>query len=70
MDDGLTLDLVVEPDLIPVLLRLDGTQTLGAIAAEIAAGTADDVDRIRARVVGFVRMLVERGIAVPEGDTV
>jgi hypothetical protein len=64
-DQGLALATAVEPELIPAVLRLDGSQTVADIAREIADATGGDVDALTDGVVGLVRSLLDRGIALP-----
>jgi SAM-dependent methyltransferase len=61
LEEGLGNRLAVVPDLIPVLLRLDGSQTLGAIVDEVAEGTSADPAELLGRASGFVRELLEGG---------
>lgn len=66
LDEGLGTPLTFEPDLIPVLLRLDGSQRLREIVAEVA-GAADHAERgaLTKRSLGLVRELLARGFALP-----
>jgi hypothetical protein len=61
-DEGLALSFKVPNDLVPVFLRLDGTQSGREIASELAEDGGDDVDRWEGRVAGFLRLLLERGL--------
>ncbi len=65
LDDGLALAMSVDPDLVTVVLRLDGSQTGREIARELAAATDHDVDGVATRVAGFVRALLELGMVEP-----
>jgi methylase of polypeptide subunit release factors len=65
LDEGLGVRLAVDPDLVPILLRLDGTQPLGEAASEVAQITGGDVDDLADRSIAFVRDLLTRGMAVP-----
>lgn len=66
LDEGLGTPLTIEPDLIPVLLRLDGSQRLREIVAEVK-GAAHDAEHgaLTERTIGLVRELLARGFAVP-----
>ena len=63
LEEGLGNRLLVEPDLIPVLIRLDGTQTLGEIVDEVVEGTGAHRGQLTARVLRFARALLEGGYA-------
>jgi SAM-dependent methyltransferase len=65
LDEGLALPVSIEPDLIPAILRLDGTQTVRDIARELADATGSDRATVAGRVAAIVQALVERGIASP-----
>ncbi|MFL5681377.1 MAG: hypothetical protein ACJ77B_12340, partial [Chloroflexota bacterium] len=65
LEQGLGDRLLVEPDLIPVLIRLDGTQTLQEIVDEVAEGTGAHRGQLTARVLRFARALLESGFATP-----
>ena len=62
-DEGLALSVRVEPDLLPVILRLDGTQRLDEIVQEVADGTGADRPTLQSRATALVRDLLERGFA-------
>lgn len=66
LDEGLGTPLIIEPDLIPVLLRLDGSQRLREIVADVA-GAAEGAERgaMTERSLGLVSELLARGFAVP-----
>jgi methylase of polypeptide subunit release factors len=66
IDEGLGAVLSVDPDLVPILLRLDGTQPLGAAVADVAQITEGDPTELADRSVVFVRELLGRGMAVPQ----
>lgn len=69
LEEGLANRVSVDPDLIPVFLRLDGRQTLREIVEEVAEGTGADRGQLTARTVRFVRSLLEGGLAAPRpGD--
>ncbi|HUQ77643.1 MAG TPA: class I SAM-dependent methyltransferase [Patescibacteria group bacterium] len=65
LDEGLALSVAVEPDMIPVLLRLDGAQVGLDIAREIADATGQDVDATGAQVAAFLRRLLSHGMLEP-----
>jgi SAM-dependent methyltransferase len=65
LEHGLGNRLLVEPDLIPVLIRMDGTQTLQEIADEVADGTGAHRGQLTRRVMQFARALLEGGFATP-----
>jgi hypothetical protein len=65
LEQGLGNRLAVEPDLIPILLRLDGSQTLGSIVDEVAQGTGVDRGELLDRASRFVRQLLEGGFLTP-----
>ena len=65
LDEGLGTPTTIDPDLIPVILRLDGSQVVGDIAREVAEATGADVDAVSRRSVAIVRELFERGVAIP-----
>lgn len=59
---GLGLTTLVEPELIPVLLQLDGERSLRAIVGEVAAATGRDADAVAAGAQALVRRLLEHGL--------
>ena len=61
--DGLGIRVAVDPELVPILLRLDGSQPLGEAAAEVAELTGTEPGALAERSVAFVRGLLERGMA-------
>jgi methylase of polypeptide subunit release factors len=61
---GLAIDLTIDPALIPVVLRLDGSQRLHEIVTEIADGTGQDAGDLTDRVLRLARRLLECGLAV------
>jgi hypothetical protein len=65
LDEGLGVRVAVDPDLVPILLRLDGTQPLGEAVSEVSQITGGDVDDLADRSIAFVRDLLTRGMAVP-----
>jgi SAM-dependent methyltransferase len=65
LHEGLGTSVRIEPDLIPVVLRFDGTQILRDIIDEVAAGTGTNGAVLAMRVVGLVRALLERGMLQP-----
>jgi SAM-dependent methyltransferase len=65
LDEGLGTKVAIEPDLIPMVLRLDGSQVLREIVDEVAAGTGADRDRLTSRVTALVRRMLERGVLQP-----
>lgn len=62
LETGLALRLEVPNELVPVLLRLDGTQSGEDVAREVAAETGGDLDLLRASTAGFLRELLQRGL--------
>jgi methylase of polypeptide subunit release factors len=65
--EGLGTSATIEPDLIPVLLRLDGSQLLAEAVRDVAALTAAQPDALADRAIAFVRDLLARGFAAPAG---
>jgi methylase of polypeptide subunit release factors len=63
--DGLGLHVAVAPDLVPVVLRLDGATPLDDIVTEVAAGTDADPSALRERAVALVVGLLRTGMAAP-----
>lgn len=64
LEDGLGIRMDVDPELVPILLRLDGSQPLGEAATEVAELTGTEPGTLADRSVAFVRDLLERGMAV------
>jgi hypothetical protein len=64
LDEGLGIRAAVDPDLVPVLLRLDGSQPLGEAATEVAELTGAEPAALASQSVAFVRDLLARGLAV------
>jgi SAM-dependent methyltransferase len=64
VEEGLALELTIDPELIPAVLRLDGTQRLSEIVAEISSVTGQDTTDLTSRVVDLGRRLLETGVAV------
>ncbi len=65
LDETLGTDVMVELDLIPLVLRLDGSQTLREIVAEIAAGTGAEASALARRAIDLIRTMLERGVLQP-----
>ncbi len=65
LEEGLGAPVEVEPDLIPVLLRLDGSQLLRNIVAEVAEATGQDPVGLTGQALGLLRELLGRGFIVP-----
>jgi methylase of polypeptide subunit release factors len=65
LQEGLGNRLDIEPDLIPVLLRFDGSQTVAEIVSEVAEGTGVHRRQLTARTLRLVRALLEGGFAEP-----
>jgi methylase of polypeptide subunit release factors len=63
--EGLGIDATIEPDLVPILLRLDGSQLLAEAVRDVAALTGADPDGLADRAVAFVLDLLRRGFAAP-----
>jgi methylase of polypeptide subunit release factors len=62
---GLGVSATIEPELIPILLRLDGSQLLAEAVRDVAALTGADPDGLADRAVAFVLDLLRRGFAAP-----
>ncbi len=67
LDDTIGTAVRIDPDLIPVVLRLDGTQLVESIVAEVADAAGADRLELTARSVALVRAMLERGIVQPPG---
>jgi methylase of polypeptide subunit release factors len=65
LDEGLGTKVTVAPELIPVVLRLDGSQVLDDIVDEVATGTGADRADLATRAVALVRGMLERGVLQP-----
>lgn len=65
LDETLGTDLHVDPDLIPLVLRLDGSQVLQDIVDEIATGTGAEGSALAERAIDLVRTMLERGVLQP-----
>jgi methylase of polypeptide subunit release factors len=65
LEQGLGISATIEPDLIPILLRLDGSQLLAEAVRDVAALTGADPDGLADRAVAFVLDLLRRGFAAP-----
>lgn len=65
LDEGLGTKVIVAPELIPVVLRLDGSQVLDDIVDEVAAGTGADRADLATRAIALVRAMLERGVLHP-----
>ncbi|HEY0442937.1 MAG TPA: methyltransferase [Candidatus Limnocylindrales bacterium] len=65
LQQGVGIPVAIDPDLIPVLLRFDGSQTVGEIVAEVAEGTGVHRGQLTARTLRLVRTLLEGGFAEP-----
>lgn len=61
LEDGLGVSVTVEPDLIPLLLRLDGRQSLEDVIGEVAAASGVDASQLTARAVALIWAMLERG---------
>jgi hypothetical protein len=72
LDEGLGIPIAVEPDLIQMVLRLDGSQRLVEIVDEVAAATGADRESLEFRSVALIRRLLEHGFvaADPTGRSV
>jgi methylase of polypeptide subunit release factors len=62
LDETIGTIVDVEPDLIPVVLRLDGSQVVRDIVDEVAAATGADPADFATRAVALVRAMLERGV--------
>lgn len=65
LDNDLGTRVTVDPDLIPVVLRLDGRQSLRQVVDEAAATSGADPGALTPRAVALVRALLERGYLEP-----
>jgi methylase of polypeptide subunit release factors len=65
LEEGLGTSATIEPDLVPVLLRLDGSQPLGQAVANVAALLEADPAALADRAMAFVLDLLRRGFAAP-----
>ncbi|MFL5643699.1 MAG: methyltransferase [Chloroflexota bacterium] len=65
LDEGLALSTSLDPDLVAVVLRLDGSQSGREIAQEVAAATDQDIESVATRVAAFVHTLLELGMVEP-----
>jgi len=65
LDEGLALSTTVDADLVAVVLRLDGSQSVGQIAHEVAAATDQALEAVATRVAAFVHTLLELGMVEP-----
>ncbi|MBA2382961.1 MAG: methyltransferase [Chloroflexi bacterium] len=63
LEEGLGIPVAVEPDLIQVALRLDGSQTLAGIVQEVAEATGADSVSLSNRSIELVRALLGQGFA-------
>jgi methylase of polypeptide subunit release factors len=63
--EGLGTSATIEPDLVPVLLRLDGSELLAEAVRDVAALTNAEPDALADRAVAFIRDLLARGFAAP-----
>lgn len=62
---GLGLTTPVEPELIPVLLQLDGERSLEEIVREVASATGGDEPTVAIGAAALIRRLLEHGLARP-----
>ncbi len=65
LDEGLGTSVVVEPDLIPVVLRLDGAVPLGGVIDEVVTGSGTAPSSITDRAIALVTTMLERGFVEP-----
>jgi len=65
LDEGLGTSVVVESELIPVVLRLDGNVRLRDAIHEVASASGADADSIAERAIGLVTMMLQRGFLEP-----
>jgi methylase of polypeptide subunit release factors len=65
LEEGLGTSATIEPELVPVLLRLDGSQLLAEAVRDVAALTEADPDGLADRAVAFILDLLRRGFAAP-----
>ncbi len=65
LDESLGADVTVDPELIPLVLRLDGSQILQDIVDEIAAGTGAEPSALAERAISLLRTMLERGFLQP-----
>jgi hypothetical protein len=65
LDETIGTIVHVDPDLIPVVLRLDGSQGLQDIVAEVADATSADRADLTTRTLALVRAMLERGFLRP-----
>jgi methylase of polypeptide subunit release factors len=65
LDEGLGTSASIEPDLVPVLLRMDGSQPLGDAVRDVAELTEADGAALADRAVAFILDLLKRGFAAP-----
>jgi hypothetical protein len=70
LEQGLGVRALIEPALVTLLFRLDGTRTLGAILGELAAETGMDPGAATQAGLALVRRLLEMGFLHPpqEGE--
>jgi methylase of polypeptide subunit release factors len=65
LEAGLGISARIEPELVPILLRLDGSQLLAEAVRDVAALTGAEPDGLADRAVAFVLDLLRRGFAAP-----
>jgi methylase of polypeptide subunit release factors len=61
-DEGLAVAISMPSELVPVFLRLDGTQSGHDILREVAGPPEGDPDASAPRIAAFLRQLLERGL--------
>lgn len=65
LENNVGTTITVDPDLIPVVLRLDGSQRLRYIVADVATASGAAEAGMTGRTVALVRALLERGYLEP-----
>jgi hypothetical protein len=69
LEDNLGTSLMVDPELIPIVLRLDGTQRVGAVIDDVVAASGIDRSGLSRRAVALLRSMLERGyLELPPGS--
>ena len=67
LEEGLGVRAIIEPALVTLLFRLDGTRALGVVLSEFAAETGIDPDAATDAGLDLVRRLLELGFLHPGG---
>jgi hypothetical protein len=65
LENSVGTTVTVDPDLIPVMLRLDGQSPLRVVIDEVAAASGVDAASLSGRAVALVTELLERGYLEP-----